>query len=502
MADDGPKRSQRYALWTVLAAAVLVPVAEQFAFVVSSLLVGSYLFNALGSNAANTASLAIAVLATALAFWSVWLIVLRRLSIPRDYCRRFLPIVAAHAYYVVVWAVFIGLSGYSLASGLWGTFDILTLPFVVLDLALYLKTAMDLLPCLLAIHMLFSLAAVQWSARKQPGPKPPVKSLAWPAAAVAAMAVLVGFQLFQHARIYPDFDNAAQTVAGEVDLFEYRPFAPDNMLAELEDPQLEIAHDYPKMDGATAAYPVYAAVAQALYKGLDSQTVEGYVACSRTDDAYANLIAGRTDVFFGAQPSEQQLEAARQAGVELELTPLGHEAFVFIVNSGNPVDSLTVEQIQGIYQKRIVNWRELGGNDEAIMAFQRPEGSGSQTIMLAKVMQGQPIAEPLRSETVGFMGGTVDEVAEYRNLGSAIGYSFRYFVTGMKASRDVKLLAIDGIEPSVANIADGSYPLAIDFYAVTAGTDNPNVQPLLEWLTSTQGQSFIAQCGYVPLRKR
>jgi len=186
----------------------------------------------------------------------------------------------------------------------------------------------------------------------------------------------------------------------------------------------------------------------------------------------------------------------------LRRPPLGREAFVFFVNSENPVDSLTLEQIQDIYQKKITNWRDVGGPNKEIIAFQRPEDSGSQTIMLAKVMGDKPMATPLRTEQVSAMGGVLGGVAEYRNSSAAIGYSFRYYTVGMNPHEDIKLLAIDGIEPSIENIRNGTYPFTIDFYAVTAGTSNPYVPKLIDWLTSDQGQSFIEDCGYVRLPSR
>jgi phosphate transport system substrate-binding protein len=185
--------------------------------------------------------------------------------------------------------------------------------------------------------------------------------------------------------------------------------------------------------------------------------------------------------------------------VTFELTPIGREAFVFFVNVENPVSNLTVEQIQDIYQKIIRNWSSLGGRDEKITPFQRPENSGSQTVMLARVMRGGRLPTPLREEFAADMGGVVNRVAAYRNYSSAIGYSFRYFVEGMKQNDNVKLLAVDGVTPTVQNIKNGSYPFTIDFYAVTAGTRNENAQKLIGWILSEQGQDFIELCGCVGL---
>jgi phosphate transport system substrate-binding protein len=260
---------------------------------------------------------------------------------------------------------------------------------------------------------------------------------------------------------------------------------------------LRISSRYPRLDGATAVYPVYAAIAQATYSGLTEIRVDEYVSCTTTRWAYQRLIDGEADVFFGLQPSEEQQAAAQAAGVELQLTPIGQEAFVFIVNEDNPVENLTLAQVKDIYQKNIVNWAQVGGTDEEILAFQRAENSGSQTIMLAKVMDGEKMAKPLLVEQYQNMGDLIANVAEYQNYTGAIGYTFRYYATEMNPNSNVKLLAIDGVMPTAENIRNGSYSYVVDIYAVTTGSNNANVPALLEWLTSTQGQDFIEQCGYV-----
>ncbi|OHX54035.1 hypothetical protein BB777_07285 [Planococcus faecalis] len=95
-------------------------------------------------------------------------------------------------------------------------------------------------------------------------------------------------------------------------------------------------------------------------------------------------------MIFAAEPSSGQKKAAEAAGVELELTPIGREAFVFFVNSRNSVTDLASKDIQGIYSGDIENWKELGGKNDEIRPFQRPEDSGSQT-MFIKFMEDQKL---------------------------------------------------------------------------------------------------------------
>ena len=65
---------------------------------------------------------------------------------------------------------------------------------------------------------------------------------------------------------------------------------------------------------------------------------------------YKNLIDGNVDVIFAAEPSEDDLNYAKSKGIELEVIPTTSSAFVFIVNSENPVENLTLEEVVKIYK--------------------------------------------------------------------------------------------------------------------------------------------------------
>ncbi|MDR1912700.1 MAG: substrate-binding domain-containing protein [Helicobacteraceae bacterium] len=271
---------------------------------------------------------------------------------------------------------------------------------------------------------------------------------------------------------------------------------------------LRFEKDFPKLDGATAFYPIYKAAAQAIYikpealYDYDPFIFESrYFRCSTTEGAYWSLFGKEADMIFVLEPSEDQLKEAREQGIEPRLTPIGKEAFVFLVNNENPVKSLTIEQIQKIYTGEITNWREVGGADEKIIAFQRNKNSGSQTAMENDVMKGLKLLQSPKEEIMG-MEGLIKVVADYRNAKNAIGYSFRYYVTDMQKAKDVRLLAINGVEPSVENIQNGSYPLIHDFYIVTRKNDvSKNAQKLIDWFLSDEGQGLIEKIGYTPIKK-
>lgn len=293
------------------------------------------------------------------------------------------------------------------------------------------------------------------------------------------------------------------SVGSDILLEDYMPFTGSKVAQLSQEATLQkrasAAYGHPRLDGATALFPVYSAFVQAVYpeKTRYGEAEEApLVTCTKTNRAYERLIEGEADIIFCAGPSEAQLASARAAGVAFELTPIGKEAFVFIVNRQNPLENLSLNQIRGIYSGQITQWSELGVDALGeIIAYQRPANSGSQTA-LERLMGDTPIMEAPQERISNGMDDIVQNV-EYRNLANALGYSFRFYCTEMMDS-DIKLLSIDGVAPTVENIRNGSYPITTTLYAVSrAGEENPNVQALLDWVVSPQGQELVEASGYV-----
>lgn len=291
-------------------------------------------------------------------------------------------------------------------------------------------------------------------------------------------------------------------VRANINEWDYRPFRKGNKLVVPENPIPErLTGTLPKLTGAYALYPVYAAAVQAIYPHPDSNGYYIWDVADTTgsDRTFALLNRGDVDLIFGGAPSKSQLEEAERTGIKYEKTPFGREAFVFFVNKDNPVDNLTSEQIRGIYSGKIKNWRELGSPvSEEIIAFQRNKGSGSQT-MLEKIMAGTPIEVPPKERVPAGMGGMITQTAEYRNKNSAIGFSFRFYTLEMMRNDKLKLLSIDGIAPTKENIENGAYPFIADFYMISARPRSENTKKLVEFMFSPAGREIIEKTGYIAL---
>lgn len=296
--------------------------------------------------------------------------------------------------------------------------------------------------------------------------------------------------------------NASITinVTPNINIHEYLPFKQDSKIVQTDSKTLDFdgleKEQLPIIDGAAAVFPVYSAFVHAVYPHTTS-LYDGVFEYNNTSGGYMLLGEKLIDIFVGAYPSEEQIYLANTIGTTFDYTQIGSEAFVFFVHKDNPIQSLTTEQIKGIYSGRITNWSEVGGNDEKIVPFQRNEGSGSQS-MLIRFMGDIPIVEPDMQTVVGGMGGIIEEVADYKNKTSSIGFSFRFYIEGIIQNPDIKMIAIDGIAPTAENIRNASYPIITPLYAVTyAGQQKESVRALIDWMLSEEGQYIIEQTGYV-----
>ncbi|RPJ03506.1 MAG: hypothetical protein EHM28_15200 [Spirochaetaceae bacterium] len=257
---------------------------------------------------------------------------------------------------------------------------------------------------------------------------------------------------------------------------------------------------FPRIDGSTATKPISDAIA-ARFLSMKPDEASRFVRHNTTHQAYVNLVEGRADIIFVSEPSKDEIAMAGAKGITFETTPVAVDAFVFITAKDNPVQSLTVAQIRDIYTGRIANWKDVGGEDMLIVAFQREPNSGSQTIMQNVVMKGLIMMKPPTERVAEDMGGIIDMVAEYKDTRDSLGYTIYYFVREMHQNMNIKLLGVNGVVPSTQTIRNKSYVFAGPVLAVTRKGDVPgNARALLSWMLSDAGQKLIVETGFVAVR--
>lgn len=279
--------------------------------------------------------------------------------------------------------------------------------------------------------------------------------------------------------------------------------------------------NYPRVDGSTSAHPLQVVIACRLLgtnyfwqewpdgttrviptssdtgKGSEVLFIVENTTHNGTHDAYVNLIEDRADVILVARkPSSDELALADSQGVSLEISSIALDAFVFIGNVENPITSLSVSQVQGIYTGTVTNWKEVGGNDAEINAYQRNSTSGSQELMLTLVMDGLEMIDAPDMILSGMMGPINQLSAD--ELG--IAYTVYFFKQFMAPSDRLKMIGINSVQPTSETIGSHSYEYTTEVFVVTRADldEQSTAHRLSRWLRTSAGQEVVRESGYVP----
>ena len=298
-----------------------------------------------------------------------------------------------------------------------------------------------------------------------------------------------------------------------------------------------IAADYPAVDGSTSAHPLQRFIACDILEvpcawsemSLDNvqrtilpapevdindekaRFIESIVH-NGTHGGYMSVIEGQADFALVARaPSEDELQAADELNVPLDVQPVALDAFVFLVNVDNPVESLEIETIRRIFTGEITTWTELGvtidpdaEGDEKIHAYQRNRNSGSQELMESLVM-GELVMidapEMITTSMLGPLNAIGGNAWDGNGDTLGLGYSVYFYANFMFPHEYVRLVPIEGVAPTSENIAARTYPLFAEVSAVVR-EDMPadsTAVILRDWLLTDDGQSVIEASGYVPI---
>ena len=211
----------------------------------------------------------------------------------------------------------------------------------------------------------------------------------------------------------------------------------------------------------------------------------------------AALINGTTQVCEASRPmkAEEKDAVKQKRQADVAEIPVALDALAVYLNSQNPIQQMTMEQVARIFRGEATNWKEVGGPDAAIVLYGRENNSGTYVFFKEHVLANGDFDERYQA-----LPGTAAVINAVTKDPSGVGYG------GIGYAKDVKTIAIakDARQPFVApkmeNVLNNSYPLSRQLFWYTAGKPSGEIKNLVDWVLSPAGQKVVEEVGYYPLK--
>lgn len=209
------------------------------------------------------------------------------------------------------------------------------------------------------------------------------------------------------------------------------------------------------------------------------------------------LINGTTDICNASRPMKKtEKEKLKQRyntlGVEIKSAKDG---LAIYVQEANPVKELTIAQLKDIYTGRIMNWKEVGGNDAKIILYSRENNSGTYVYFKDNVLEGEDFTPSTQN-----MPGTAAVVNTVANDKNGIGYGGAAYGKGIKFLKVKKDAGSPGYEPTAENVKSGDYPISRYLYMYTRSKPTGALKDYIDWILSKEGQEIVTKVGYFPVK--
>jgi phosphate transport system substrate-binding protein len=208
------------------------------------------------------------------------------------------------------------------------------------------------------------------------------------------------------------------------------------------------------------------------------------------------LINGTTDICNASRPMKQteieKLKARYNTlGVEI---PCAKDGITIFLNEANKVNELTIKQLSDIYQGKIRNWKEVGGNDAEIRMYGRENSSGTYTYFHDEIVKADYAA------SVQSLPGTAAVVNAVKKDINGIGYGGAAYAVGVKHAKVKKDANSPAYMPTPETIAKNQYPITRYLYMYLRNRPTGETKKYIDWILGQEGQRVVTEIGYFPIK--
>ena len=213
------------------------------------------------------------------------------------------------------------------------------------------------------------------------------------------------------------------------------------------------------------------------------------IAAEGSSTGVASVIDGTAEIGMSSRDvKEKEIAKAQSKGVEINKITIAKDGIALIVNEANPLDSITLEEIELIFSGDAVNWSAVSIQTGSISAYTRNTSSGTYAVFQKMAMSSRDYG----SETQK-MAGNEQIASEVAKNVNGIGYVGLAYIN----TPGIKVLPVNGAQPDSKD-----YPLARPLYYLTNKSEplSPLAQEFVDFSLSPAGQEIVKSVHFLPVK--
>lgn len=201
-----------------------------------------------------------------------------------------------------------------------------------------------------------------------------------------------------------------------------------------------------------------------------------------------SITEGHADIGMTSRPpSPKEIARAKAKGVELKTITMAKDGIAVIVNEANPIESISLAELEAIFAGDIDDWAAIGATAGSISAYTRNTASGTYDLFRAEAMSSRDYGDNTQK-----VAGNEQIAAEVARNPYGIGYIGLAYINTL----GVKVVPVEGMLPRARK-----YPLSRTlFYLVDANIRLSHIaNDFIGFTLSPQGQHIIESVQFVPV---
>ena len=212
------------------------------------------------------------------------------------------------------------------------------------------------------------------------------------------------------------------------------------------------------------------------------------IAAEGSSTGVASVIDGTATIGMSSRdPKAKEIAKAKSKGVDMHTITVAKDGIAVIVNEANPLESISLEEIELIFSGDVTDWSGITAQTGSISAYTRNTSSGTYAVFQKMAMASRDYGSDTQK-----MAGNEQIASEVASNANGIGYVGLAYIHTL----GVKVLPVDGSQPDAKD-----YPLARPLYYLTNKSKplSPIAQQFIDFTLSDEGQEIVKRVHFLSI---